>query len=65
MYECQSCGHKFEGNELSEDTMGEPQCPECGSFDLLETDNNNDPGISDEDLIDIQNDYDPNESYDE
>jgi NAD-dependent SIR2 family protein deacetylase len=65
MFECQGCNYKFEISELSEDTIGEPQCPECGSFDLLETDNENDPGISDEDLIDIQNDYDPNESYGE
>jgi DNA-directed RNA polymerase subunit RPC12/RpoP len=64
-YDCQSCNYKFSVRELSEDTFGERQCPECGSYDILENGIEDDPGISDEDLIDIQNDYDPNVSYDD
>lgn len=33
-YECQNCYSKFEDDELSSNSLGDLQCPECGSFDV-------------------------------
>ena len=37
-YECQSCYSSFNENDIGENSLGDPQCPECGSFDLVESD---------------------------
>lgn len=37
-YECQSCYSSFDENEVGENSLGDKQCPECGGFDLVETD---------------------------
>jgi NAD-dependent SIR2 family protein deacetylase len=40
-YECQSCYSRFEDEEISGNSLGEPQCPECGSIELEPIDTNN------------------------
>lgn len=45
-YECQNCYSKFEDGEISENSLGDRQCPECGSFEVDELD---DPDFEDAD----------------
>jgi hypothetical protein len=35
-YECQSCYSKFDENEVAENSLGDPHCPNCGSFSIGE-----------------------------
>jgi len=35
-YECQNCYSKFNDDEAAENSLGDPQCPDCGSFDIEE-----------------------------
>jgi len=62
-YDCQSCNYKFNASALSEDTMGELQCPECGSFDLLEVHTDEEAELVGEDVGYILDNYDPNVFY--
>lgn len=34
-YECQSCYSRVEDGDVGENSLGDPQCPGCGSFDLV------------------------------
>lgn len=35
-YECQGCGSIFESEDLEENSLGDPRCPDCGSVDLTD-----------------------------
>jgi DNA-directed RNA polymerase subunit RPC12/RpoP len=63
-YECQNCYSKFEESETFENSLGDPQCPECGSIDVAETDpecifDNED--VEDDGYCQDQEEYDPEE----
>lgn len=47
-YECQSCYTKIDDNDISTNSLGDLQCPECGSFDIVELE---DPEFVDEDPL--------------
>ena len=51
-YECQNCYSKFEEGEISENSLGDLQCPECGSFEVEPLD---DSGFEDSDFDDSGN----------
>jgi hypothetical protein len=57
-YECQSCYEKIEDEEVSENSLGERQCPECGSIDLIDIEDDVDAN----DLMEAdRDDYNPME----
>lgn len=59
-YVCQSCFAKFEEEEASENSIGDPQCPDCGSFYLQESNDDTEDLIDEEDSLAADRDeYDP------
>jgi Zn finger protein HypA/HybF involved in hydrogenase expression len=39
-YECQDCYSKIEDGEIAENSLGDLQCPKCGSFEIESLDDN-------------------------
>jgi NAD-dependent SIR2 family protein deacetylase len=48
-YRCRGCFSTYEEEEVSDNWSGDPQCPQCGSFDFEEVDDPEIYGEDDED----------------